>query len=112
MATSDTNRAHAQTTEWLTVILIFACYGLWVAALFILPGVSVWLTIFVLAVLIAFHGSLTHEVLHGHPFPSRPDGGLEPVGASRARVVTVHSSPCLHSNLTLTAGVTTAAFGD
>lgn len=72
MTTGETKSAYAQTTEWLTVILILACYGLWAVALFLLPGVSVWLTVSVLAVLIGFHGSLTHEVLHGHPFPSQP----------------------------------------
>ncbi|MFV0514905.1 MAG: fatty acid desaturase [Jhaorihella sp.] len=57
--------------EWITLGLILACYGLWAGALF-------WLwplfapAGFVLAVLcIALHSSLTHEVLHGHPFRSR-----------------------------------------
>lgn len=52
--------------EWPTWIALAACYSLWGLALanqdvlgwwFALPG----------AVLVAFHSSLQHEVLHGHP---------------------------------------------
>lgn len=64
-------RVQTQAVEWPTLIMIVACYGLWAvvgAALYPLSPVS---AICVLAVLIAFHGSLTHEVLHGHPFRSK-----------------------------------------
>lgn len=54
--------------EWPTLALILACYAgwalatAWVAALWLPAGIA-------LAVLvIALHSSLTHEVLHGHPF--------------------------------------------
>ncbi|MDU9007151.1 fatty acid desaturase [Sedimentitalea todarodis] len=54
--------------EWITMLLILLCYGSWVGALFWLPlGLGVLAT----GILIALHGSLTHEALHGHPFPSR-----------------------------------------
>lgn len=54
--------------EWITLLLILLCYGSWAAALFWLPlGMGVLAT----GILIALHGSLTHEVLHGHPFRSR-----------------------------------------
>lgn len=54
--------------EWITLLLILLCYGSWGAALFWLPlAVGVPAT----GVLIAWHGSLTHEVLHGHPFRSQ-----------------------------------------
>ena len=52
--------------EWPTWLALAACYALWGIALahhetlgwwFALPG----------AVLVAFHSSLQHEVLHGHP---------------------------------------------
>ncbi len=54
------------STEWPTWLALAGCYSLWGLALashaalgwwFALPG----------AVLVAFHSSLQHEVLHGHP---------------------------------------------
>jgi fatty acid desaturase len=57
--------------EWPTWLALAGCYALWGLALanhaalgwwFALPG----------AVLVAFHSSLQHEVLHGHPTRSRP----------------------------------------
>lgn len=54
--------------EWVTLLLILLCYGAWLVALFWLPlGIGVLAA----GALIALHGSLTHEVLHGHPFRSR-----------------------------------------
>ena len=58
--TTNPNRA-----EWLTLSLIVACYLLWLGAIWALP---VGLAIPCLAVLIAFHASLQHEAIHGHPF--------------------------------------------
>ncbi|MEP2717676.1 fatty acid desaturase [Pseudophaeobacter sp.] len=57
--------------EWGTLALILGCYGLWLAVLFWMPGVSLALTVFCLGVLAALHSSLTHEALHGHPFRNR-----------------------------------------
>ncbi|AZV77418.1 fatty acid desaturase [Parasedimentitalea marina] len=57
--------------EWGTFSLILACYGLWFAALLLLPEISLTVTVLVSAILIAFHSSLTHEALHGHPFRLR-----------------------------------------
>ncbi|MFW8634438.1 fatty acid desaturase [Cribrihabitans pelagius] len=54
--------------EWGTLALTFGCYGGWLAALWLLPGVSLMLTLTVLVLLAALHSSLTHEALHGHPF--------------------------------------------
>ena len=56
--------------EWPTVWLILGCYvlwglGLWSAVLW-LPG-----AIFLVAVAVALQSSLQHEVIHGHPLPSR-----------------------------------------
>lgn len=51
--------------EWLTVGLIALCYTGWVAAVWWLPS---WAGIALGAVVIALHGSLQHEVIHGHPF--------------------------------------------
>ncbi|RBI74497.1 fatty acid desaturase [Roseovarius sp. TE539] len=54
--------------EWPTLALLVACYGIWVVA--VTFAAAAWLPLgIVLAVLaIALHSSLTHEVLHGHPF--------------------------------------------
>lgn len=57
--------------EWGTLALILGCYGSWGLALIYLPGVSLGATILVLGVVSALHSSLSHEVLHGHPFRSR-----------------------------------------
>ena len=54
-----------QRIEWPTVALIVLCYIGMGFALFVAP---IWLAIALLGPLIAFHASLTHEVVHGHPF--------------------------------------------
>jgi len=60
--------------EWPTVLLIAACHAAWLIGLFVLP--QVWLPLAVLALMpvIALHGSLQHEVIHGHPFPGSRAG--------------------------------------
>ncbi len=65
------SRAQVQVVEWPTLIMIGACYALWAAVSVLLYPISPFLTVILLGVLIAFHGSLTHEVLHGHPFRSK-----------------------------------------
>ena len=57
--------------EWGTLALILGCYGGWLAALWLLPQVSLGLSVLALGVMAALHSSLTHEALHGHPFRSR-----------------------------------------
>lgn len=54
--------------EWGTLALIVACYGAWLAVLFLLP---LWLAVPAMAVVAALHSSLTHEALHGHPFRAK-----------------------------------------
>ncbi|MGV6850414.1 MAG: fatty acid desaturase [Marinibacterium sp.] len=54
--------------EWPTLALVGLCYAGWLASVFLLPGLGLWLAIPVTAVLITLHASLTHEILHGHPF--------------------------------------------
>lgn len=54
--------------EWPTLALIFLCYGGFGVALWALP---VWGAILVLGPLIALHASLTHEIIHGHPFKNQ-----------------------------------------
>lgn len=60
--------------EWPTLALIILCYAVWGAALFILPGLSVLLSVAIAALTIALHSSLQHEVTHGHPFGTRRIG--------------------------------------
>lgn len=52
--------------EWPTLALMAVCYGLW------LIGTLIWwpLGVVIVALAAALHSSLTHEVLHGHPFRS------------------------------------------
>jgi len=64
-------RDEANGIEWLTLALIVVCYGLWAMVLFWLADLSLVLAIPAMTVLIAFHSSLTHEVLHGHPFATK-----------------------------------------
>lgn len=54
--------------EWVTLGLWAACLTLWTCAVFALPGIWAWA---MLAIALVLHASLSHEVLHGHPFPSR-----------------------------------------
>lgn len=56
-------------TEWVTFGLIVACYALWFVS-GLLWTTSFWLVgLVALPVLAAFHTSLQHEVIHGHPTP-------------------------------------------
>jgi fatty acid desaturase len=57
--------------EWLTFTLIVLCYTAWVAALFWVADWSLILAILATILVVAFHSSLTHEALHGHPFKSK-----------------------------------------
>ena len=57
--------------EWRTVPVIVTVYGGWLAVV-ALHGVLPWpVTVVALGVVVAWHGSLQHETIHGHPAPSR-----------------------------------------
>ena len=56
--------------EWPTIALLAATYALWVVAVFVLPELSLWLAVALVAITAAQHSSLSHEVIHGHPFKS------------------------------------------
>jgi fatty acid desaturase len=58
--------------EWPTLALIAACYLGWGLATTVLAQVSLPLAFILLALVVTLHSSLQHEVLHGHPFRSRP----------------------------------------
>ena len=57
--------------EWPTLALLLGVFAAWAAALFWLSALLLWLALPVLVLALVLHSSLTHEVLHGHPFPSR-----------------------------------------
>ena len=58
---------HPARTEWPTVILACVIYGGWLVATALQQRMSGWLLLPVGAWLTAWHMSLQHEVLHGHP---------------------------------------------
>jgi fatty acid desaturase len=60
-----------RAVEWPTLIVFAATYGLWAGATTILWTLSPPLAILLAALAIGQYSSLTHEVLHGHPFRSR-----------------------------------------
>jgi fatty acid desaturase len=53
--------------EWPTVLLILAGYGGWLALTHAYGTWPTWLVVPGVAVLLTFHSSLQHEILHGHP---------------------------------------------
>ncbi|MBX3577002.1 MAG: fatty acid desaturase [Rhizobiaceae bacterium] len=64
---STNGKARAAAIEWPTVLLIAACYGLWVLA-----GLLVWpayplAALALMVVTVTLQSSIMHEVLHGHP---------------------------------------------
>lgn len=53
--------------EWLTVAAIGLCYTLWVTIGLLVYPLSPLAAMLLFPIVIAFHSSLQHEVLHGHP---------------------------------------------
>lgn len=68
--TSAPKRSERPLIEWPTLALAAGCYLGWIAVLMWGDAVGVFTSCLILAVLIALHSSLQHEVLHGHPFRS------------------------------------------
>ena len=64
-------QAQARRVEWVTLGLIVACLAVWAITLFWLSGVLPVLAALVMVGVLVLHASLTHEVCHGHPLPSR-----------------------------------------
>lgn len=63
--TLNVKRAHA--LEWQTLFLIIGCYALWFVSGMLWTTSFWWLGLIALPVLAAFHSSLQHETIHGHP---------------------------------------------
>ena len=59
------------SVEWRTVAVAVAVHGLWLAGVAFHRVVPWPLTVAMLAVATAWHGSLQHETIHGHPFRNR-----------------------------------------
>ena len=57
-----------RAVEWPTLALLVLCYAGWGLATTWLADLALWPAIALLAVSAALHSSLSHEVLHGHPF--------------------------------------------
>lgn len=64
--------------EWPTLFLVLACYLVWILATTVVS--TIWLPagVILVALCIALHSSLQHEVIHGHPFAN--------IGASEALI--------------------------
>jgi len=58
--------ASASTPEWPTLGLFLGCYLLWAGSLWAFLQIGYWVLPLII-VTTAFHSSLQHEVLHGHP---------------------------------------------
>ena len=56
--------------EWPTLALLAICYAGWMLATAWMPSLWLPLAMLTTTLLITLHSSLTHEVLHGHPFRS------------------------------------------
>ncbi len=57
--------------EWPTVVLAALIYGGWLGVTALFQTLPTWLLVPLAAWLIAWHMSLQHEVLHGHPTSSQ-----------------------------------------
>jgi len=66
-----TRRASSLGIEWPTLLVLIACYLVWILALWFVAERSVALSILLVGLAIAQHSSLQHEVLHGHPTRSQ-----------------------------------------
>lgn len=55
--------------DWPTIWLLLGCVALWGLAL-VLPTSWVGVAFLILVVALTLHSSLSHEILHGHPFRS------------------------------------------
>jgi fatty acid desaturase len=64
-------RADAPAIEWPTLLVLLGTYGFWALGTTAAYALSHALGILLTGIAIAQFSSLQHEILHGHPFPSR-----------------------------------------
>ncbi|WP_317055668.1 fatty acid desaturase [Roseovarius rhodophyticola] len=57
--------------EWPTLVLLVACYGVWALGTTWLAALWLPLGVVISTLTIALHSSLTHEMVHGHPFKNQ-----------------------------------------
>lgn len=57
--------------EWPTLALLLGVYAVWCGVTLFASILTLWIAIPVLALALTLHSSLQHEVIHGHPLPSR-----------------------------------------
>ena len=60
-----------ERAEWRTLLVVFAVYGLTGLTVVRYEVLTPWLAVPMLAILGAWHLSMQHEVLHGHPFKNQ-----------------------------------------
>ena len=60
-----------ERAEWRTLLVVAAVYGLTVLTVVRYEVLTPWLAVPMLAILGAWHLSMQHEVLHGHPFKNQ-----------------------------------------
>ena len=70
-SSTPVQRAASRGVEWPTLGIAIAVYGGWLAATWLHNDLPWSLRIVMGGWLIAWHGSLQHEVIHGHPTPWR-----------------------------------------
>ena len=68
---SSTSGVLKEAGEWRTLAVVIAVYGLTVLTVLRYDVLTPWLAVPMLAVLGAWHLSMQHEVLHGHPFKNQ-----------------------------------------
>ena len=90
--------------EWPTAALIAFVHGSWAMILMCAGALGPLVSALLLAPLVTLHASLQHEILHGHPFPSRrlselcarlPVGLAIPYGRFRDTHLAHHHDPAL-----------------
>lgn len=57
--------------EWPTIALVALTYALWIVLTLGAGAIGPWIAVPLLAVAIAQHSSLQHEIIHGHPFSNQ-----------------------------------------
>lgn len=58
-----------KAVEWPTLGLLAVCYALWAVGTTVLAAAWLPAGLVLTALMIALHSSLTHEIVHDHPFP-------------------------------------------
>lgn len=66
-STGNGRGAGRAAVEWPTVLLLAVTFGAWLALTAAYGHLPAWLVLPPLVVLLTFHSSLQHEIVHGHP---------------------------------------------